>query len=46
MEDDTLDDMEKWVIEEYFVIDSELDLLDETVPRPTDEMLLEQAPAN
>ena len=46
MEDDTLDGMEKWVNEEYFVIDFELDVMVETVPRPTGEMLLEQVPAN
>ena len=46
MEDDTLDGTEKWLIDEYFVIDSELDVWDEIVPRPTDEMLLEQVLVN
>ena len=44
--EDTLNGMEKWGNEEYFVIDFELDVLDDTVPRPTGEMLLEQVPAN
>ena len=46
MEDDTLDGVEKWVKEEFIVVDFELDVLEETVPRPTGEMLLEQMPAN
>ena len=46
MEDNILDGTGKWLIDEHFIFDSELDVWEEIAPRPTDEMPLEQVLVN